>query len=412
MGKILIVDDKYDDAIAEAIKALMEKGISVQYWNGKGEYPKTIRNIRVVIIDLDLTSLGTRTPGPEFYSPAVKALNKIPGPFLVIIMALDFNRDDPSNLESASGYYNIPIFGFVAKEGLTKEEERENPDLLVNLVTSWVNQKKILNLILLWESVVDRAKDLALTDLTKNEVEGVMVNLIKSICEDLGEDSATRELAGILLRFVSRRINEGEDFGRLANLVCELNRGASPQPSTAQSQQRSVIYNRLMFFKPESGEKPWTGDIYKTEDKYQYAIVLTPACDFAHGETNTARTCFGFPSNENYFQDPEYPPNKFDQKAIQICKTQGKTTFLEFMRSRYLRGRKLPENLYMLWNFSDGDESCLCFDFNHVHSLSLEAIQKWKRVCRLDTPFIDNMLEKYGRQVLRIGTLDINKSPH
>ena len=177
LGKILIIDDKYDDAISEAIKALMHRGISVQYWNGLGDFPKTIRNIRVVIIDLDLTNLGFRTPGSEFYYPAVKALNKIPGPFLAVIMALDFNPDDPSNLEKASSDLNSPIYGFVAKEGLTKQDEIENPDLLVNLITSSTDQKKILKLIILWEIVVDRAKDLALTDLTKNEVEGVMVNL-------------------------------------------------------------------------------------------------------------------------------------------------------------------------------------------------------------------------------------------
>jgi len=175
--------------------------------------------------------------------------------------------------------------------------------------------------------------------------------------------------------------------------------------------QRSAIYSRLMFYNPGSGEKPWTGDIYKTKDKYQYAIVLTPACDFAHDKTIAARVCFGFPLNENYFQDPEYPPNKFDQKAIQIRKMQGTPSFLQFMKSRYLKGARLPENLYMVWNFVDAKEIGLCFDFNHVHSLSQEEIQKWERVCRLDSPFIENMLEKYGRQVLRIGTLDINKSP-
>ena len=58
-GRILFVDDKYDDDIQKAPIKLVEKGIPVQYWDAKGDPPDIMCNIRVVILDLDLVGLGT-----------------------------------------------------------------------------------------------------------------------------------------------------------------------------------------------------------------------------------------------------------------------------------------------------------------------------------------------------------------
>lgn len=98
VGKILVVDNEYDSKIEKAVNALVQDGLPVQYWNGKDDLPETIRNVRVVVLDLDLAGAGFRSPGLTHYGLAVQALNKIPGPYLVIIMAQDFIKDDPENL--------------------------------------------------------------------------------------------------------------------------------------------------------------------------------------------------------------------------------------------------------------------------------------------------------------------------
>ena len=142
VGKILIVDDKYDEAIEAAVTTLVQSGMSVQYWNGKGNFPEMIRNVRVVVLDLALTGLEDRLSGPGFYYSAAQALNKIPGPFLVVIMSVEFNEDDPSNLEDAyKGFFDSPICGFISKTGLKRADELDDPKRIAEIIVSSIADK-------------------------------------------------------------------------------------------------------------------------------------------------------------------------------------------------------------------------------------------------------------------------------
>jgi len=53
----------------------------------------------------------------------------------------------------------------------------------------------------------------------------------------------------------------------------------------------------------------------------------------------------------------------------------------------------------------------LCFDFKNILSYAIVPFleMKWKRVCRLDSPFVDVMLQKFGMNSSRIGEPNINK---
>jgi hypothetical protein len=265
IGKILLVDDHYDEIIKKAVITLIEKGMPVQFWNGKGDFPEIIRNVRVVILDLDLVGLGIRS-GSEFYYPAAEALSKIPGPFVVVIMAMDFQEDDPSNLASFyNTHFESPLCGFVALQGLSKDEELEDPSRLESLILSSVGQNKILSLILFWEELVDRAKDKAFSDLIAKEIEGTVLALVKSLCKDFGEESAARELANVMMRLISRRMCEHKRFERLNEIIKELNVVSIGQTVEYPTEEDLLLYNRLMFYEPGVEEDVWTGDIYRVE---------------------------------------------------------------------------------------------------------------------------------------------------
>jgi hypothetical protein len=84
----------------------------------------------------------------------------------------------------------------------------------------------------------------------------------------------------------------------------------------------------------------------------------------------------------------------------------------EYMKNRYLKGKSLPSKFHAIWNFRDEAGACgICFDLSNVRSTEIENVKKWKRVSRLDSPFVEELLEKYGHLVSRIGTLAINLSP-
>lgn len=413
IGKILLVDDKYDDDIQRAVNTLVEHGLAIQYWNGKGDWPDEINNVRVIILDLDLAGVGIR--GPNFYHEAAMALHKVPGPFVVIIMARDYNEDDPANFEKyCEEKYEHPLCGFIAKKGLTKKEERENPKLLKELIYDSMSEHDILNLILSWETAVEKAKDAALSDLLEKELEKTVVALIKSLCRDLGEEAATREMKNVLMQLVSRKIREVKAFEGLVKLVNKINKAQLAETTEYPSSEDLSLYNKLMFYKPGLTEGVFTGDIYKTREKhYQYAIVLTPKCILVQGKTARVLMCYGFPLNEKYFEDVEYPPYKIDPPIVKRLKSKKSTEVIAaYMKERYFGDAKLPENLFVLWNFShEGETSAVCFDFNNVKSTEIEELQDLERVARLDSPFIDNLLAKYGSVTSQIGTMEINKNP-
>jgi hypothetical protein len=417
IGKILLVDDRYDDIVKKAVTTLIEKGMPVQFWDGKGNFPETIRNVRVVILDLDLVGLGMRS-GPEFYYSAAEALSKIPGPFIVVIMAMDFQEDDPSNLVSFyKTHFKSPLCGFIALKGLSKDEELEDPSRLESLILSSVGENRILNLVLSWEELVDRAKDKAFSDLVAKEIEGTVLALVKSLCKDFGEESAARELANVMMRLISRRICEHRGFDRLNKIIKELNATGLEQTIEYPSEEDLLLYNRLMFYEPGEEEDIWTGDIYRVEGlaKYDsYAIVLTPSCDLVHSRATKVLTCLAFPVCEEYFEDPEYPPNRIDP-AIKKKRDKGlgAAEITSSLKERYItRKKSLPEHLYLIWNFRDEKETLgICFNFHDVRSVEKEELKKWKRICRLDSPFVEEIMEKYGKLVSRIGTLEINRSP-
>ena len=420
IGKILFIDDKYSD-VKKAVEKLVEKGMTVQYWNGKGDFPVSIFNVRVVIIDLDLSGIGTRAAGPEFYLSAAQVLNKIPGPFVAIIMALDYNTDDPSSLNS---YYKekfpeSPLCGVVAKNGLTKDEVDEDPTTLKKIIETTISEDKILGLVLAWEGVMDKAQDKAFSDIITKEIRCTVLSLVKSLCRDFGEESAAREFVITMMRLVSRRTFEPKEFQDLDTLTRELNLINIDDPDKYPCEEDLQMHNKLMFFEPVSTEMVWTGDIFKTSGLPRfddYAIVLTPVCDLVNNKTAKVLMCIGFPVDEAFFKDSEYPPYKIDNgvKDIELqAKNRDKTA--NFIKNKYMLGKpRLPDSLFFLWNFEDEAKILgICFNFNNIKTLSAIEINesKWKRIRRLDSPFIQELLERYGRFASRVGTPEINLSP-
>jgi len=415
--KVLFIDDTYDDTIKGAVAAIVEMGIPVQFWNGKGDFPKGISNVRIVVIDLDLTGIGLRSGTDADYFPAAEALHKLPGPSLVVILAKDFLDDDPSNLRSYyEEKYESPFHGLIMEEGLMKYDELEDPSKLPKLLADSIENDKILSLLLTWETVIDKAQDKAFSQLVAKEIGTTIPNLIRSLCRDFGEESAAHELVSTIAQLILRRMYEPEEFKELDALVKKINSECVEAKGDYPCKEDLLLYSKLMFYEPSADEPIWTGDIFRTEGLpkyYQYGIVLTPVCDLANRKTARVLLCFGFPIVEKAFADPEYPPYKIDSEIINRVENKEKPDeIIDCMKRRYLGKGRLAENFYTLWNFFVEDEVLgLCFDLNNVLSMNVEDMKKWKRLQRLDFPFRQHVLEVYGRLMSRVGVPEINKNP-
>jgi hypothetical protein len=420
-GKILIVDNEFDETIEKAVKTLVKDGVTVQYWNGDGKLPSTIENVRIIILDLDLRkrnqeeeieSIG-RTPGYTHYALAIKALNEIRGPYLVIIMAHDFiPKDDPKNLREAfKEAFGKPICGIVSDEGLTKAEELKNPEKLNEIITKSVTNSDILKMVFLWEDIIDTSTDLALNDLVEKDFEPAISRITKVFCKEMGDDAASRELIDLLMQLVSRNVKVGKPFNEFKQLVGVENKKSNLPLAPADAK---ALFNKIMFYN-SAGEMPWTGDIYQVKGSANrdYAIIINSPCDLAQKNAWAYRVCFGFLVDKTRFDNLDYAPYKIDPKLVKRRKDnpgEPLEDFKQFAKARYSNNSDLTESLYLLHNAGEKDPfMSLCFDFNDVTSVSEEKLNEWIRICRLDSPFVEHMLQRYASNAFRIGLMPINE---
>ena len=406
-GKVLLIDDKYE-SFDEVISSFLREGIQVQFWKGEGELPSSIYNTRIVITDLDLGDTDMKKAlGDMFYYQAVDALEKIPGPFMVVIVAREYEKADSSRLKRIyQEKLGVPFPGFIAKKGLTKDEL--TPARLEELINSLLAENEILDLILSWEEIFDKAKDGALVQITsgntRNSIRSLIRILYKNSHEYLG---AARCFVDEMSRLVSRETNHEEGCQRLANKIKVIN---ELMPGKfVLTKEDHLLLNRLIFYKPPLNEEISTGDIFQTSDRFKYGVVLTPKCDIVQAKTSHYLICYGFPIRKMYFRNKQYPPHKNDPTITKLHSQKlPLKTIVESIEKRYLK--EPPDSIPILWNFG-AKEIGLCLDFNNVASVRKEEVKVPDRIARIDSPYIEEILHKYGNLVSRIGTLEINRSP-
>ena len=119
--------------------------------------------------------------------------------------------------------------------------------------------------------------------------------------------------------------------------------------------------------------------------------------------------CYGFPLNEKYFATKEYPPYKIETADISKIRENGgdEKAIVKYLKARYLNPRaKIPEKLHKILYFGPKEDTFgICLDLSNVQSIEINELKKWKRLCRLDSPYIDEIIQKYVTLVSRIGTL-------
>jgi len=209
-GKVLIVDDKFSQEIKDLISALTENGYTVQYWNSKGGFHENISAVRILILDLNLDG-GTIGRGTAaFYASAADVLNKIKGPYIVIIYAIDFVPEDIDHLKEFYKNTFGPFEGFI--EGINGLSKGGNLDELFKLINNTLNNKEIFKLILTWERILEKAKDTGLSKFVKEKFAQEMYSFVRSIGEDVGEDSLPREFISSMMRFLSRYVHRGLEY--------------------------------------------------------------------------------------------------------------------------------------------------------------------------------------------------------
>jgi len=394
LGKVLLIDDKFD-SVRELVENLTSNGIPVLFWNGKDKVPRSVLNVRVIMLDLDLIGSGT---GEWDYGVIIATIKDIPGPYSVLIVSVNYNDDAPGRLTST--YHDVTgreLPGFVIPRGFTKNEAQDVKQVIDALKTS-LRRNQVLRIILLAELVLNKGRDDLLARLSTEHFDDAVKALIKNITGDFGEDSTARELLLLIARLQTRNMSASEIYDELKEAVRSL-----PAPHGASgSDARSRVENLRMYSQPDDREELWTGDIFKTgvdRDVPQYDILITPSCDLSQDKCGYLKFCRGYPRPEAG-QTRGYHP---------LLESSGGIS-LERIARWEQSGGHWPARYYLLSAFVDEkyrkEPIIVVFDFQRILSVRTDTFssEKHVRVCRLDSPYIEDLLQKYGSYSFRLGT--------
>ena len=416
-GKVLIVDDEYS-SVEDAIRQLLLSGVPVAFWDSTSR--RSFVNIRAVILDIDLAHMGSKTGDATYYYAAVVALQQIPGTPIVVILSSDYDPEDAKKLaEAYQTYAKKPFPGMISNEGMTKGELSDD-NALLGKIKKTIGVDKFAELLLLWELTVDNAKDRTIDELFRNETAVAMKSLIRMLKDQSGENSVGREFMLMALRILARYVSEDKNFQDLSSKLKEICDLSDEKPEELAAEP---LFSRIMYFHPQN-ERLWTGDIYDTGKENEYAIVLTPACDFANTKVQRVMICRGAGVSSELLDSLDHSLYKKDPALLAIANNveltpeKRKEKLIQTAKERYVESgkHKLPERFYLLRHLMHPRRDkpvILCVDFQEMYSVSSFDLDKGKiegmeRISRLDTPYMDVLLQAFGSYLSRIGVPAVN----
>lgn len=425
-GKLLIIDNEYDDYIKNAIRQLHYSGASVAYWNGESR--RRLINVRVVLLDIDFGGGVADSAEEQDFYDAVDILSKIPGTPLVFVLSSSFKKKYIRLLESVYlKRIGKKFHGIIAKSGMRKD--RLTAESLVRKIKNALKPYDMLEILLEWERVVDDATDDTVETLFKTESTGVLKQLIKDIYREAGPNSLGREFAALCARILTRFTKKDDSLEALSNRLTLV----ASDPTRIPPNAEQILTSMLMHYNPK-GEGHLTGDIYKTYEKgpREFAIVLNPMCDFAQRNVKHLIVCYGFSvSKENlgrlthplYQADSEFgeilsglrDKSNYAGKSRKELRSLRRSDAVSYATNKYLGKGKISGRFHILRHvrLRDSKRLQIIFDFQNLASREELFTQDckldpWKRFSRLDAPYVDAMLRDFGTYVSRMGVLAVN----
>ena len=390
-----MIDDRFE-TVRNVISRFAKAGIPILYWRGRNKPPKTINNVRIVLLDLDLIGSGE---GYDFYDDVASVLAKIPGPYAVLIVSVNATPDSPGKLETAFLEVNgREIPGFVIHHPFIKRGD-QNVDAIIDTIKNALMKNSLFNCLLIAEQILEHAKDISLSELAQKRFDSSFKTLIKSIAKGRGEESVARELISFLVRLQARNAIEASDYDKLKLILLKI---SSEQVTGGSPDLNRRIMHLRTYYIPDPKEKIWTGDVYKTnfsDPARRYAILMTPACDISLGKATYLKFCYGFTISEKDLANQNHVLFSLDSSLKKTSDAK-----------KYLGPVGVPIRFYALDNFRNSDTpgelERLLIDFQSIESIAISKFsrKRWRRLCRLDSPYVEDLLQKYGSHSIRIGT--------
>lgn len=409
-GNILVVDNEYKD-VSDVIQSFERNGFPVIYLSSVPEENKCPANVRLLILDLDLGGLGG-PPSEEDISQAVLVLRRIESRTKFYLVALwsryidekeDWSERIKNTYKEETGN-DFPAY-FLKAFGKKIEQDK-----LLKEIEKWIAENPYAGTVFELEKIFEDAMDNTVTDIANS---GGIDIILKSLKKEIGKTAIPRELSSL---FGNILLRHSLTEGRLKKLPPLIDKVLRKQLSTGQTvlDWYAKFHNLQTYFRVDDKEPLWTGDIIMKKDSVdRFAIVINPACDFALNKIRLIKLvdALGFNSIDAY--------NQNDTEVPSVVEWIGKKDDKHKERGNLISdiiNQNLPQNFNVLYFIEPtatfDDFFHLLLDFSKIYTFKaqyysgggIKVPRGWKRVCRMDSPYVEDLFQKYSSFTSRIGT--------
>jgi hypothetical protein len=225
--------------------------------------------------------------------------------------------------------------------------------------------------------------------------------------EEVGE-GASRELVQLFNKVLLRYMTTGE-LTEIRKLMDGLGGDGDISPDWY-----ARFHHFQTYYDPGDTEPVWTGDIFETggnDHQRNYSIVITPKCDLAYGKGDRLKVVYAM--KIGYQPEEQRPAFEMIWPDLSFVEPEGEGLskdaegFLHSVAGHTKKAKKLPERFQLLRFVCTGVGGFhLLVDLHNVCSIPrVEIEQGWKhkRISRLDSPYIEDLMHRYAALSERVG---------
>jgi len=426
-GTIVVVDDD-DEAETTLVKPLRNKGEHVLLYKKIPRNSTSFQNVRLVIIDWDLS--GSEQLEPNVNGPmVVRNIEKILGSnrfCMVAIWSIYGDSEENRKLMRDAVFdlfnskhpgaklnpNNLIILGTKINSSKTEEE-----------ITKWLNDNHSAGIIYEWEKSLENARDKFTSKIYDNNLN----NIIKLYSKYIGAEASVRQLSNLFIKLLLREIYL--DVPTYTKKIDIINgKKGDDVDGENNLDWYSRYYYLQSYYVPLKNEPIMTGNIFLLDKKNpnkvdNYGVVLNCLCDFYNKKVNNIKLLRG----SKISNLPEYTADKvtkgmhipyeygnyvtYDEHIKQhVSKYHGKKDFIDKFFNN-----KLKESYYKLLFVKTNPQNKkyyhLIFDYNKINyekvklneTFTPQIPDNWKRICSLDSPLTEDLLQNYASFCSRIG---------
>lgn len=396
-GRILIVDDKRGE-IEELLSEFLEKGEHAIY-SGINVNTEYFANIRLLIMDYLLFEYSEKD-SLDAICRIINDASKKSKFFLIAIWSGKVTAENREKfkqniVEKYEQDYQEKIPGILL---LPVNKDELNYKGLIEKIIDEIPNHPDLSLIFEIEKIVNEAKDVVINRIYDI---GNWSNLIKNLKVEYDIYSIRRQVLRLYLNFLKRNLVISDEFKKSVFKLTKI------------SQEFNIIdfakvYSSQYFSKLSNKEQIGTGDILYNEIMHKYFLIITPECDITNNKHTKTSLIEAVRIEHSELDDPAY-----------ITTLKNNVDPLKKIRRgkiipAVIHGSGLKNNYYILnfvYDFENRKYYHLLFDFHKVKSLKkikkIYELKNYKRLCRVESPLINDFVQKYSTHCSRFGTMKI-----